>query len=521
MCANVLRYIYPGFHFSFPISFFFAMISTLSPSSQTSLVWFRRDLRCFDHAALHAALTQTESVFCAFIFDKTILDHLPPDDRRVSFIHQSVTELAAELEKLGASLIVRYGHSEQEIARLVAELHIDSVLVNHDYEPQALQRDEEIKRQLEPLGCDFVSCKDQVIFEKNEILSLAGTPFSVFTPYKNAWLKKFLAAGDDYYSKPYPIERHAGQLTAYTDRSIPTLSDMGFHEAEPSSLPLQGGMAAGAALLDNFLSRIGHYDETRNFPAIKGPSYLSVHLRFGTVSIRHLVREAINCTRTAASMQGAQVWLSELIWRDFYFMILHHHPRVVTHAFKPAYDAIPWESGSHAELQFDAWCQGRTGYPLVDAAMLQLNQTGYMHNRLRMVTACFLIKDLGIDWRWGERYFAKQLNDFDLSANNGGWQWAASSGCDAQPYFRIFNPITQSEKFDTEGKFIRRYLPQLGRLDNKQIHAPWKLSPSILKQAGITLGDNYPAPIIEHDVARNQTLTRYAIVKKPGEKNAP
>jgi deoxyribodipyrimidine photo-lyase len=220
-------------------------------------------------------------------------------------------------------------------------------------------------------------------------------------------------------------------------------------------------------------------------------------------------------------MQGAQVWLSELIWRDFYFMILHHHPRVVTHAFKPAYDAIPWESGDSAQLQFDAWCQGRTGYPLVDAAMLQLNQTGYMHNRLRMVTACFLIKDLGIDWRWGERYFAAQLNDFDLSANNGGWQWAASSGCDAQPYFRIFNPITQSEKFDAEGKFIRRYLPQLGRLDNKQIHAPWKLSPSILKQAGITLGDNYPAPIIEHDVARSQTLTRYAIVKKPSEKNAP
>ncbi|MDO8652884.1 MAG: deoxyribodipyrimidine photo-lyase [Undibacterium sp.] len=489
--------------------------------SHASLVWFRRDLRCFDHAALYAALKQSQTVFCVFIFDKTILDHLPEHDRRVQFIHQSIVELAHELEKLGGSLIVRYGHAEQEIPRLAAQLQVDTVFVNHDYEPQAVLRDDAIRHHLGQLNCHFLSFKDQVIFEKDEVLTLSNTPFSIFTPYKNAWLKKFLAEGSDFYATPYPIERYAKHLSAHTDRQIPDVQQMGFTTSEHSALPLQGGMSAGNELFKDFLSRIHHYEVARNFPAIKGPSYLSVHLRFGTVSIRHLVREAINCTRTSASMQGAQIWLSELIWRDFYFMILHHHPRVVGHSFKPDYDAIQWESGTSAETSFAAWCQGRTGYPLVDAAMLQLNQTGYMHNRLRMVTACFLIKDLGIDWRWGERYFALHLNDFDLSANNGGWQWAASTGCDAQPYFRIFNPVTQSEKFDPDGKFIRRYLPQLSRLDNKQIHAPWKLSSTILKQAEISLGHNYPAPIVDHDTARKRTLERYAVVKKPSKKMAP
>lgn len=487
-----------------------------------SLVWFRRDLRCFDHAALFAALKQSRAVYCAFIFDKTILDALPACDRRVRFIHQSIVELAAEFEKAGGSLIVRYGNPEHEIPKLAEELKVDAVMVNHDYEPQALSRDEAVKSALKRMNCDFLSFKDQIIFEKNEVLSLAGTPFSVFTPYKNAWLKKYLAEGSDFYTKPYPIDRYAERLCPHASRDIPTLSEMGF-TAEETAHPataLHGGASAGAALFQDFLTRIHRYDDARNFPAIKGPSYLSVHLRFGTVSIRHLVREAVNCTRTCGDMHGAQTWLSELIWRDFYFMILHHHPRVVERAFKPEYDAITWENGSQAEAVFASWCEGKTGYPLVDAAMLQLNQTGYMHNRLRMVTACFLIKDLGIDWRWGERYFALHLNDFDLSANNGGWQWAASTGCDAQPYFRIFNPITQSEKFDAEGKFIRRYLPQLAALDNKQIHAPWKQSPASLQAAGITLGKDYPFPIVEHDIARGKTLARYATVKV-AKKNAP
>ncbi len=479
-----------------------------------SLVWFRRDLRSFDHAALHAALKQSASVFCVFIFDKTILDLLPADDRRVQFIHQSVVELATELEKLGGSLIVRIGNPEQEIPRLVEELGVTALFFNHDYEPRANLRDDKISAHLGQLNCDCLSFKDQVLFEKDEVLTQAGAPFSVFTPYKNAWLKKFFAEGSDFFCKPYPIQAYAQHFVAHTNKTIPDLKSIGFSATPSGALPVTGGMAAGALLLDNFLLRIHDYELARNFPAIKGPSYLSVHLRFGTVSIRHLVREAINCTRRAANMQGAQVWLSELIWRDFYFMILHHHPRVAERAFKPDYDAIQWEQGSEANIFFEAWCQGRTGYPLVDAAMLQLNQTGYMHNRLRMVTASFLIKDLGIDWRWGERYFALHLNDFDLSANNGGWQWAASSGCDAQPYFRIFNPERQSEKFDPEGKFIRRYLPVLAKLDNKQIHAPWRTSSATLAQSGVRLGENYPFPIIEHELARKRTLTRYAVVKK-------
>jgi deoxyribodipyrimidine photo-lyase len=236
-----------------------------------------------------------------------------------------------------------------------------------------------------------------------------------------------------------------------------------------------------------------------------------VHLRFGTVSPRLLARTAHGLTQNGNA--GAATWLSELVWRDFYFQILHHHPHVVNHSFKPAYDAIAWETGPAADALFCAWCEGRTGYPLVDAAMAQLNQTGYMHNRLRMVVASFLVKDLGIDWRRGEAYFAAHLNDFDLAANNGGWQWASSSGCDAQPYFRIFNPVSQSEKFDPDGKFIRRYVPQLAALPAAAVHAPWLARPLELREAGVRLGDNYPAPIVDHAAARQRTLARYAVVK--------
>jgi deoxyribodipyrimidine photo-lyase len=254
------------------------------------------------------------------------------------------------------------------------------------------------------------------------------------------------------------------------------------------------------------------YHATRDFPAVKGPSYLGVHLRFGTVSVRRLA--AIAMQRVVQGSAGAAVWLSELVWREFYFQILANFPHVVGAAFKHDYDAIRWEHGKHAQQLFAAWCEGRTGYPIVDAAMAQINQTGYMHNRLRMVAASFLVKDLGIDWRWGEKYFAQQLNDFDLSANNGGWQWVASSGCDAQPYFRIFNPVSQSEKFDPQGKFIRRYLPQLGRLSAAAVHAPWECGALELQSAGVALGRDYPAPIVAHDEARARTLARYAVVRK-------
>ncbi|MFZ6847077.1 cryptochrome/photolyase family protein [Undibacterium sp. RuRC25W] len=491
-------------------------MSELTSQLPLSLVWFRRDLRSFDHAALYHALRQSKAVVGVFIFDKAILDHLPTNDRRVKFIHDSVLELQQSLQALGGSLVVRYGEAMTEIPALAAELQAKAVFVNHDYEPAAIERDTQVRQALKEMSCEMFSYKDQVIFEKSEVLSLSNTPFSVFTPYKNAWLKKFYAQSDDFYSRAYPIETYADRLHAVPTTPIPSLAAMGFAEAEIHSINLPAGMSGGRQLFEDFVNRMKDYDVTRDFPAVKGPSYLSVHLRFGTVCVRHLVREAMQQVRTG-NHQGAQIWLNELVWRDFYFMILHHHPRVEKSAFKPAYDAIQWEQGDVADTNFRAWCEGRTGYPLVDAAMLQLNQTGYMHNRLRMVTACFLIKDLGIDWRRGEAYFAEKLNDFDLAANNGGWQWASSSGCDAQPYFRIFNPITQSEKFDAEGKFIRRYLPQLSKLDKRSIHAPWKAGPLLLQQAGVKLGDTYPYPIVEHDLARKATLVRYAVVKKSDE----
>jgi deoxyribodipyrimidine photo-lyase len=296
------------------------------------------------------------------------------------------------------------------------------------------------------------------------------------------------------------------------DDALPSLNALGFRTTNLDELKLGCGERGGRRLFDEFSPRVDAYATARNFPAIKGPSYLSVHLRFGTVSIRELVRFAWQRSQeqTADPQNGAAVWLSELIWRDFYQMILREHPRVVSQSFKPEYDAIAWDD--NAEL-FAAWCEGRSGYPLVDAALAQINLTGYMHNRLRMVTASFLTKDLGLDWRWGERYFALQLNDFDLAANNGGWQWAASTGCDAQPHFRIFNPVTQSERFDPEGKFIKRYVPQLERFTPAEIHAPWLVSEERQRELGCVIGTDYPAPVVDHRVARARTLARYGKVK--------
>ncbi|NDP57834.1 MAG: deoxyribodipyrimidine photo-lyase [Oxalobacteraceae bacterium] len=480
-----------------------------------SLIWFRRDLRVFDQAALHHALRQSRTVFCVFIFDSDILQHLPEQDRRIEFLHASLTELHEELVKLGGALIVRHARAVEAIPALARELDVEAVFINHDYEPQAIARDAAIATALQQHDIALHSSKDQVVFENDEVLSLAGKPFSVFTPYKNAWLKQLQFDSSDVHVRAYPVEPLADRFAVSPVAHVmPTLAELGFAPTNFAQLKIPTGMSGGQQLVDNFMERIDKYKQTRDFPAIKGPSYLSVHLRFGTVSIRHLARRACEAARIAADASGANTWLAELVWRDFYFMILQHHPRVVHGAFKPDYDAIQWETGPAADALFQAWCDGRTGYPLVDAAMAQINQTGYMHNRLRMVTACFLIKDLGIDWRRGEAYFAEKLIDFDLSANNGGWQWASSSGCDAQPYFRIFNPITQSEKFDTDGRFIRRYLPQLAQLGNKQIHAPWLLTKMELDHAGVELGVNYPLPVVQHDVARKQTLARYAVVKK-------
>jgi deoxyribodipyrimidine photo-lyase len=476
-----------------------------------SLVWFRRDLRSFDHAALHHALTASNSVYCAFIFDTAILDGLPRGDRRVQFIHASLLELDAGLRLMKGGLLVRHGRAEQEIPRLAAELGVDAVFCNRDYEPQAIERDAVVDAALQAGGRRLFSFKDQVIFEKNEVPTLAGLPFSVFTPYKNAWLKRM--AAEPGCLAPLAVEPFAQRFApSPAGMAIPSLADLGF-EIVAGAPPAPPGMAGGTQLFEDFIPRLAAYGAARDFPAGAGTSHLSLHLRFGTVSVRHLVRTVNQLMANGAGGAGAPVWLSELIWREFYAMILFHHPRVATQAFKPACDAIEWESGPLARQAFAAWCEGRTGYPLVDAAMAQLNRTGYMHNRLRMVTASFLVKDLGIDWRWGERYFALKLNDYDLASNNGGWQWAASTGCDAQPWFRIFNPVTQSQKFDQQGEFIRRYLPQLARLDANEVHAPWLVPAEALARKGVVLGRDYPGPIVNHDAARKRTLERFAVVK--------
>ncbi|TRZ89289.1 MAG: deoxyribodipyrimidine photo-lyase [Rhodocyclaceae bacterium] len=467
-----------------------------------ALVWFRRDLRVHDHAALHHALKAHRRVYCVFVFDTTILDPLPRRDRRVEFILRAVEEVAAALREMGGALIVCHGDSRVEIPRLAAELGVSSVYVNRDYEPAAIARDEEIKRRLASTDFCFTDFKDQVIFDRTEVMTQGGTPFSVFTPYRNAWQKKLKLAD----LQPWPVEEYAAQLApAHDPVPLPTLQQLGFEPTDLSELPLPTGMSGAQALFRDFIERIDDYEVGRNFPAINGTSYLSTHLRFGTISIRQLAAYA-----QAQSSRGAATWLAELIWRDFYHAVLWHHPRVTTQCFKPAFDALRWDS---APGLFQAWCEGRTGYPLVDAAMRHLTTSGFMHNRLRMLTASFLTKDLGLDWRQGEAWFAEKLLDFDLAANNGGWQWAASTGCDAQPWFRIFNPVTQSEKFDPEGRFIRRYIPELSSVPQKHIHAPWKMSAGQQAACGVRIGHDYPPPVVDHAVARTRTMERFKAIR--------
>ncbi|WP_033537299.1 cryptochrome/photolyase family protein [Caballeronia zhejiangensis] len=484
------------------------------------LVWFRRDLRAADNAALYHALTRCRRVLCAFVFDRDILAPLDKKDRRVPFIHASVVELDRTLREAGGALIVRHGHPVHDIPSLARECGANAVFVNRDYEPAAKARDEAVAQKLASHDIAFFSFKDQAVFDHDDVMTGAAKPYTVFTPYKRKWLATLTPDA----LAPYASEEHLDALAkppSNVKHAIPSLDALGFGDAPAPAFP--AGTRGAYELFDDFRDRMTDYGRTRDFPALKGPSYLGVHLRHGTMSIRALARSAHDALRHGD--KGAETWLGELIWREFYFSVLHHFPHVGVagdhRAFKPEYDRIGWETGHAADANFAAWCAGQTGYPLVDAAMRQINASGYMHNRLRMVVASFLTKDLGIDWRRGEAYFEAHLNDFELSNNNGGWQWAASSGCDAQPYFRIFNPVTQSRKFDSAGKFIRHYVPEIAALSDRDIHAPWLAKPDALKAAKISLGADYPQPIVDHEVARKRTLMRYDVVRAPGAKTLP
>ena len=438
-----------------------------------NIFWFRRDLRLQDNAGLYDALKSDNPVLPIFIFDKKILDYLEdPDDARVTFLHDTLTELKAELEALGSTLLVFYGNPIDVFKKITDEYSIQKVFTNHDYESYALERDKEIKEFLNAQNIDFQIFKDHVIFEYNEVTKDDGKPYTVFTPYSRKWKAKLDSQLSDYngqkisfYLEPYPTEKYFQNFCKnITPLSIPTLESMNFKR---SSIPIPSKTVARSVVMN--------YDKTRNFPALeKGTSRLGIHYRFGTISIRE---------KALAAMSLNETYLNELIWRDFYSQILQHFPHIGEgKAFRPQYDNIAWRDD---EAGFIKWCEGKTGYPIVDAGMRQLNATGYMHNRVRMIVSSFLTKHLLIDWRLGEAYFAKQLLDYDFASNNGGWQWASGSGTDAAPYFRIFNPTEQQKKFDSEFKYIRQWVPEYGT-------------------------PQYPQPIVDHKEARERCLRVYA-----------
>jgi deoxyribodipyrimidine photo-lyase len=417
--------------------------------------WFRRDLRLDDNTALLRALESGAPVLPAFVFDRNILDALEdPDDARVSFLHQRMSELDAALRKYGSTLLVGYGNPLACWKTWQETYGLQAVYANRDYEPYARTRDPQVDAMLRERGAELRLYKDQVLFEQNEVVKPDGQPYSVFTPYSRRW--KAALAEDPPKARKLPARP---RFLAYEPLPMPSLELMRFR---PSTLTLPD-----ARVSDELLRR---YAVQRNLPAEAGTSRLGLHLRFGTISIRRLLEQVLGA--------GSEVFLNELIWREFYQMILFHHPRVVSEAFKPAYDRIPWRDDPQG---LERWKSGNTGYPLVDAGMRELAQTGFMHNRVRMVTASFLTKHLLIDWRLGEAWFARKLLDFELASNNGGWQWAAGSGCDAAPYFRVFNPLAQAKKFDPELRYIRRWVPEWGSAE-------------------------YPEPMVEHTEARQRVL---------------
>ncbi|MBS1596122.1 MAG: deoxyribodipyrimidine photo-lyase [Bacteroidetes bacterium] len=432
-----------------------------------TIYWMRRDLRLGDNAALYHALREGEAVLPLFIFDTNILDKLHDrQDRRVQFIYDELQKIAAELRKHGSDLLIKTGKPLEIWRELLKEYQIAAVHTNEDYEPYARDRDGKVGEMLFGHKVPFNTYKDHVIFAKSEVVKSDGNPYTIYTPYSRRWREKL----KPFYYKAYPTEKYFSRLMKVSKHLyFPTLADIGF-KAVDCDYPARVAKA----------DIVNKYDKQRDYPAIEGTTRLGLHLRFGTLSIRKLL---------AYGLQHNQTFVNELIWRDFYQQILWHFPQVAREAFRPEYDFIRWVND---EKQFKAWCEGNTGYPLVDAGMRELNATGYMHNRVRMVVASFLAKHLLIDWRWGEAYFAEKLLDFDLAANNGGWQWAAGCGTDAAPYFRVFNPELQLKKFDAELKYVRKWVPEYGT-------------------------PQYPQPIVEHEFARKRCLEVYKKALKKEE----
>jgi deoxyribodipyrimidine photo-lyase len=482
-------------------------------STQRSLCWLRRDLRLSDSAPLATATSGERKAAVVFVWDDTILSKIRDKrNRRVSFMHASLLEIDEGLRKHGSRLVVRRGDPAVEIPKLSLELGATLVVWGDDYDPIAIERDQRISTTLRDLNIETQTPKDNVIFHRNDVMTAAGAPFKVYSPYARTWKAKFRAGNDDFAFTTDP-DRFLSASELPASVADWSLTSLGFEQAE---LWLKPGEEAAKKRLTDFARKICDYAEGRDFPAKEETSTLSVDLRFGAVSIRAAVRLAIS--QAAKQDDGPSKWLNELIWRDFYRHILFHFPFVVETPFQPDFREVQYPGN---EADWARWRDGLTGYPLVDAAMRCLNETGFMHNRLRMVVASFLSKDLLLDYRQGEQWFARQLLDYELASNNGGWQWASSVGCDPQPYFRIFNPILQSKKFDPEGAFIRKWIPELRELTDSDIHFPADASEMALACAGVVLGKTYPKPCVDHNAQRTRAVALLEAAKARWKNSIP
>ena len=474
----------------------------------TSIVWFRRDLRLADHVALERAALASDRVVCAFVLDPPLLRGPEVGDAIVAFFFDALTDLRAGLRKRHSDLALLEGDFLEELRGLAKRTGASALYYNIDYVPAAIERDRRVQDGLRADGLHVEHCIDHVYYGADETLKADGVPYTVFTPYKRRWLERH---AEDPRA---PVDSGAATQRRLADRqtigeTLDVPSPEAYGRARSKHFP-RGGEGRAQALLEGFLSeRGGDYADARNFPAIAGTSHLSPHLRAGTIGIRTCVFAAHEARRgrRGKNATGFDTWISELIWRDFYQQILANFPRVATEPFDRRANKLKYRE---SEAEWRAWCEGRTGYPIVDAAMRQLNMYGWMHNRLRMIVASFLTKDLLLDYRLGERYFEQHLADGDTAANNGGWQWSASTGTDAAPYFRVFNPVLQSKKFDPKGDFIRSMLPELATLEGDAVHAPWTLTPLEAQARDFVLGREYPAPIVDHGFARERALATYA-----------